>query len=737
MSLPERMEIKGSPLIDLFHLFAQNEHVLPITANGDAGQAFLESLTRPGKAVEWIACDGRIIEMRSSLLPDGGAVTLYNDVTEERNSALRIRVSEAVKSAMFESSLDGVIIADEAGVILEFNEAAETMFGWRSDEAIGRTIETTIIPERLREQHRAGMARFRATHRSTILGQRLELPAVDREGREVPTEITMAVGDAGGRTRFSAFIRDISARKRAEQETQAAREAAEAASKAKTEFLAMVSHEFRTPMNGIIGLAELLRTTALDGRQASYLEGIEESSRRLMVLTTDILDFSRIEAGRLQIQPTTFDFRALIERAEQITRALVVGKPVGVISQIAEELPRYVVGDPNRLSQVLANLLSNSAKFTERGEIRIIATELEGAAEGSVRIHIEVSDSGCGIPASLRERLFKPFEQGNADMTRQHGGSGLGLAICKRLLDLMGGRICLVSEENSGAIFAIELDLPIGRFEDAEYHSEKLLQLDRHESLKVLVAEDTPTSQLVVRAMLEQLGHIATVVNNGSEAVELASKVPFDLVLMDIQMPVMDGIEAARRIRTLPERAGQLPIVAMSAQVLPAMLERASQAGMCGHVSKPLTLQSLAAGIAKACQPSEAATVERRSRSEVDYDVGAEELSQALDSLRSQIGDRALESLLQQLMADCSQILESVAAAIQTGNEDQLRKLAHKLNGLYGQFGFETARGLAEKIELSADGSEVLNLSADLAGTGDRILSIVARTAQSVHLRAN
>jgi PAS domain S-box-containing protein len=644
---------------------------------------------------------------------------------------------------MFESSLDGVIIADETGVILEFNEAAKKMFGWRSDEVIGRTIETMIIPERLRAKHRAGMARFRAEHRSTILGQRLELPAVDREGREFPTEITIALIDAGGRTRFSAFIRDISARKRAEQETQAAREAAEAASKAKTEFLAMVSHEFRTPMNGIIGLAEMLRTTALDGKQSSYLEGIEESSRRLMVLTTDILDFSRIEAGRLQIQPTTFDLRVLIERAERTTRALVVGKPVLVASEIAETLPRYVVGDPNRLSQVLANLLSNSAKFTERGEVRICARELDGAAPGSVRLHVEVSDTGSGIPASLRDRMFKPFEQGNADISRQHGGSGLGLAICKRLLDLMGGRISFVSDESFGASFSIVLDLPIGRVENAERKGEKLLLTCQSESLSVLVAEDTPTSQLVVRAMLEQLGHRATIASNGKMAVELASELPFDLVLMDIQMPVMDGIEATRWIRALSGRAGRLPIIAMSAQVLPAALERASEAGMNGHVSKPLTLQSLAAAIARGCQDDKLGAADTKALSDAPTDtsaspsdVASEELSQALDALRAQIGDQAIDGVLQHLMTDCSQILESVAAAIDAGDNDQLRKLAHKLNGLFGQFGLETARGLAEKVELSADGSELLNLSADLAGASDLILNIIAETAQSVRITA-
>lgn len=731
LNLPDGADIEEALITDLLAIFAQNEHVLPIALNGDAGKAFEDSIATPGKAVEWITGDGRIIELRSSVLPDGGTVTLYNDVTDDRDAAMRIKSSEALKSAMIATSLDGIIIADEWGKILEFNAAAERIFGWQAEEVVGRSIADVIIPHHLRQQHMAGLERFRLERESRILGQRLELPAVHRNGRQFPTEITIAAIDAGGRTRFTAFVRDISERKRVEHEAVAAREAAEAASKAKTEFLAMVSHEFRTPMNGIVGLAELLRTTRLDGRQSSYLEGIEESARRLMVLTTDILDFSRIEAGRLRIVPTTFDLPALVERAVETTRALLAGKTVAVRSSIDEAVPRFVVGDPNRLAQVLGNLLSNSAKFTDRGEItiRVYVDASAETGEGCQRIRLEVTDSGSGIPVEMRDRLFQPFEQGKPDVEIEHGGSGLGLAICRRLMELMGGRIGCVSQQSAGATFWFELELPHGQPMDVLPSRAEQRLPSMGPSLKILVAEDTPTSQLVARSMLERLGHRVAVACNGAEAVELAARQPFDIVLMDIQMPVLDGIEATRQIRGLPGESGRVPIIAVSAQVLPDMLQRATAAGMAGHISKPITIESLAkalAGVAGRCGTEETGLHEPAGEPAATDHAG---LREALGSLRTAVDDRVFGELVQGFLAECSEILAGVARGVEEGDHQLLRRLAHKLNGLFGQFGCTRAAEVATRIETATIDADVMAMSIELASLGLPLLEKVANLA--------
>ncbi len=731
LDIPQSAEIDGSLLKDVLAIFGQNGHVSSAQLIRDADEAFTISVAIPGKLVEWISNDGRVIELRSTALPDGGTVTLYNDVTEDREAELRIRASEALKSAMIATALDAIIITDEYGGILEFNAAAEQIFGWRASEVLGRVIGDIIVPERLRAQHKAGMKRYLQTREQKIIGQRLEVPAIDKLGREFPAELTVAAIAAGGRMRFSAYVRDISTRKQAEREALAAREAAEAASKAKTEFLAMVSHEFRTPMNGIVGLSGLLRTSELDVRQSQYLEGIEESARRLMVLTTDILDFSRIESGRLEIVPTTFDIHALLSLASETTRALAGSKPVVVNTELGRQVPRVVVGDANRLGQVLSNLLSNSAKFIERGSIVLRADAQPDASGNSAVLRIEVRDTGPGIPTDSQERLFTPFEQGRAAVAKQHGGSGLGLAICARLMSLMGGRIGFSSEEGVGSTFWLELSLPIGKAEDIAALADAAPLPPSGPSLNVLVAEDTPTSQFVARAMLEKLGHRVDIASDGAEALKFASELQFDLILMDLQMPVMGGIEATSRIRDLPGDAGKVPIISLSAQVLPAMRDESEAVGMAGHLSKPITLESLAAAI----EPFRLGKARETTRPPIDDPVDevlpTAEIIETLSALRRDLGDAAFDAVLVDFTSDCSTMLSQIADCIEAQDQDQLRRLGHKFNGLFGQFGCSRGSDLASQMETCEGPDDILTVSRQVIAIGREMLELISRYAIS------
>jgi PAS domain S-box-containing protein len=709
LNVPETAGIKESPLTDLLAVFGQNSHVVPEGFNGDAERAFLQSAAAPGMAVEWLAPNDRIVELRSSHLPDGGIVTVYNDVSDRRHSAQRIRASEAVKSAIIASSIDAIIITDEHGVIREFNRAAERIFGWSAEEALGRAIGDIVVPPDLRDRHQKGLERYLETGRSQILGQLLELPAIHRNGHRFPTETIITAIRVEGRIRFSAFIRDISERKRIAAETQAAREAAEAASRAKSEFLAMVSHEFRTPMNGIIGLSSLLQGTALDGEQGQFVTGIEGSANRLLALLNEILEFSRAEAGRLAVETTTFDLRTVIDNAADGARVLLGSKPVEVDARIEGLASDLVVGDPNRIYQILHNLLANSAKFIERGRIDLTVRASDHSPRDVPLVRFEISDTGPGIPADLQDRLFEPFEQGKADIARRYGGSGLGLAICRRLVELMQGSIGFVSTSGSGATFWFELPLPRGEALPAETGGTTSLASDAPDCgpLRVLVAEDTPTSQLVIGTMLQKMGHLVQVVSDGSEAVEAASSRTFDLVLMDLQMPMLDGFEATRRIRLLPAPFGDVPIVALTAQVLADTIAKTIEMGMNGHLAKPINMDRLRAALQQwARQPAPAADrtsaatstsppshTDTRTADDVEVDPSA------LDDLYRSIGAEQLEPMLESFLYECSQLLHAAARQAHARDLEELRRTAHTLSGLFSQFGFVSATALARQIE--------------------------------------
>ena len=411
-ALPETVKPNGMMLSEVLALFGQNEHVMHEGSVGDAEVTLASSLASPGKSFVWSGPDDQSIEVKSKLLPAGGAITIYTDVTQRLRDEQRVRQSEAQKSAMVASALDGVVVADYLGYIIEYNRAAEQIFGWSAQEAIGSKLSDLFVL--------SGSSLFISDGevqggkmRDLVLGRRSELKAVDRNGRLFPVEVAMTESRLDHGWMMTAYVRDISDRKRAEDEMREARVAAEAANRAKSEFLAMVSHEVRTPMNGIIGLTSLLLDTRLDPEQRRFAGGIGESANRLLSLIGDILEFSRIEAGRLAIESAPFDLHHLIESAVDTTRVLLGEKAVVVSATIAPDVPVWLNGDGNRIYQVVHNLLANSAKFTDRGTIKVLVSRC-GGNDASVGLRFEVIDSGPGIPSDVQARLFTPFEQGRS-----------------------------------------------------------------------------------------------------------------------------------------------------------------------------------------------------------------------------------------------------------------------------------------------------------------------------------
>ena len=383
-----------------------------------------------------------------------------------------------------------------------------------------------------------------------------------------------------GQVRAEEARRQQAERRQVEEQAKAA----EASSHAKSDLLAIVSHEIRTPLNGVLGMSELLAQTALSPEQEDYLATIRQCGESLSSLLNDILDYTKIEAGRLELEVGDLDLRRLAEGAVTIVRQPAAAKGVALTIELSDQVPRWVRGDAARLRQILVNLLSNAVKFTATGEIVLaVACRPEGG------LRFSVSDTGIGIPAEVLPNLFKPFSQADFSVTRRYGGTGLGLAICRRLVEAMGGSIGVDSRPGSGSVFWFILDLPEGR---AGAPAPRLPGPGR--PLGVLLAEDNPVNQRLAKAMLERGGHSVTIAEDGAAALARLAERRFDLVLMDIHMPGMDGFEATRRIRasTDPEIAG-IPVIALTADALTEEARHWREAGMTGFIAKPFTMGKL------------------------------------------------------------------------------------------------------------------------------------------------
>jgi CheY-like chemotaxis protein/anti-sigma regulatory factor (Ser/Thr protein kinase) len=376
-----------------------------------------------------------------------------------------------------------------------------------------------------------------------------------------------------------------------------ARRDAEAASGAKSQFLAMISHEIRTPMNGILGTTELLLDTALTPAQRQYARIAYRSATALLALIDDVLDLSRVEAGKLALRTTGVELRLLVDEAMDLMAATARDKPLALHCRVAPQVPERVEADPLRLRQLLMNLLHNAVKFTERGRVDLEVTLLRETDEGPV-LRFSVSDTGIGIAPGQLGSVFEAFTQGDASSTRRHGGSGLGLAIVKELAALMGGEVDVRSTVGKGSTFWV--DLPLSRAQGAASGlPEPEAPGESELYARVLVAEDDPVNQMVIEQMLLKLGCAVDVVPDGAAAREAASGKAYDLVFMDLHMPVMDGPEAARGIRRDEHERGasRTPIVALSADTLADAQQRSLDSGMDDYVAKPVTMATLAAAV--------------------------------------------------------------------------------------------------------------------------------------------
>ena len=406
-------------------------------------------------------------------------------------------------------------------------------------------------------------------------------------------------------TAHDRLRQEIQQRERAEAELRVAKAIAEEASRAKSEFLATMSHEIRTPMNGIIGLTQVMLETELGPEHRECLELVRASSESLLAIVNDILDISKIEAGRLAVERIPFLLRDCIDEAMKPLAITARKKGLELSWEIARELPPALRGDPMRLRQIVVNLASNAIKFTSQGAVTL-RVQPEPGADGEITCHFSVQDTGIGIPVEKQAAIFAPFRQGDASTARRYGGSGLGLAISAQLVGLMGGRIWLESSPGKGSIF--HFTLPFGVAGAARVGAPRDRRTAAHAGpgvgacdmrpLNVLLVEDNAVNRRLAEIVLTRRGHSITAVDNGPDAVRVAGERYFDLVLMDLQLPGMDGIAATRAIRAAEEGGGRhVPVLALTAHALPGIREQCLAAGMDGYLAKPLQPRELLAEV--------------------------------------------------------------------------------------------------------------------------------------------
>src|SRR5262245_56376677 len=587
-------------------------------------------------------------------------------------------------SKAFHASPAAICISSlSEGRFVDVNDSFCQLTGYSRDELIGRTsIELNMWTDSSDRPKIAALLRKKGSLRQ------IENRLIRKDGDYRDCVGSIEVIDVNGERCLLIIFLDITDRKRVNRQLLEAKDAAEEAARAKSEFLANMSHEIRTPMNAIIGMTGLLLETELQAKQKEFVETIRQGSEALLHIVNDILDFSKIESGRLELEKQPFNVRQCVEAAIDLFANEAAKKNLNLACVIDKATPTYVAGDVTRVRQVLANLISNAVKFTPEGEIFVsVSTRKIGPA--LYEVHFAVRDTGIGIPEGRMDRLFQSFTQVDASTTRTYGGTGLGLAISRDLAQMMGGRMWAESEESRGSTFHFTIIAEAAAVVVQQPHDSRFeVNLGERLPMAILLAEDNPVNQRVGQHLLSQLGYRADVVANGVEAIASRNNRSYDIVLMDVQMPVMDGLEATRRIREQwPEHGPR--IVAMTANAMRDDREKCLAAGMDDYIAKPVNFLTLQAVL-------ERHGTERKIEAKPTLEAAA--LAE-LQSLVDADGPDIFGELVQLYLTDLPERMDGIRQAVAEADPASLRREAHRLKGSSQQMGATRLAALCLELE--------------------------------------
>ena len=602
---------------------------------------------------------------------------------EQKKLDQRLRDQQFYTRSLIESNIDALMTTDPSGIITDVNKQMEALTGCTRDELIGAPFKSYFTdPERAEAGIKLVLSEKKVTD--------YELTACARDGKQTVVSYNATTFYDRGRTLQGVFAaaRDVTERKRFEAELQQAKAVAESASQSKSDFLASMSHEIRTPMNAIIGIADLLAKTALSPEQNKYVQIFRRAGDNLLHLINDILDLSKVEASQLELERTGFSLHDLLEKVTEMVAVRAHDKGLSLVCEIAPNMPTDLIGDPTRLRQVLLNLLGNAIKFTEFGEVALRVTP-DGDSSVIGTLRFTISDTGVGIPSEKLEAVFERFTQADSSTTRRFGGSGLGLTISKRLVELMGGRIWVASVVGKGSAFSFAVPLEI--WAGATRRAAMPVGTGPAPplpALHILLVEDSPDNRTITVAYLQDTPYRVDIAENGAIACEKFAAGDYDMVLMDRQMPVMDGLTATRAIRKWEQANHRppTPIIALTAAALKGDREKCIAAGCTAFLTKPIKQEVLLQTIIEhsiVAPPS--SKMENRQKETI------------LVHANPRFAD-LIPGFLQNRRQDIIEVLD----ALERGDFEVVENLAHGMKGAGGSYGFQAITDIGAALEQAA-----------------------------------
>jgi PAS domain S-box-containing protein len=646
-----------------------------------------------------------------------GVAVFSRDVTGRKKAVDELLESDRGFRLLIEAAPVGVILTRKDGGILMVNRHVEELFGYGREEILGQEIEL-LIPHRFRETHTKFRNGYVQQPHIRLMGTGLQIFGRRKDGTEFPADISLNQVQTHSGAVILTIIFDNTERVKLETSLRKANEASNEAVRIKSEFAATLSHEIRTPLNAIIGVTDLLLRSPLTSQQHEYLDVLKISGETLLEMVNDVLDLAKMEAGKVELTAELFDLKECVETVIGLFEPTASANGVELKTLLDLNLPLSIIGDEARLRQVLVNIIGNALKFTQQGSITLMVKALD-VAEKQAELQFSIQDTGIGIPADKIPRLFKPFSQADSSTTREYGGAGLGLSISARLVEMMGGKIWVESKPGEGSTFFFTIacqyvDGGNGRRKETPSRPQAIMpaltQAEADGAVfrtgpSILLAEDNPVNQKVVRELLKTLGSACDVASNGPEVLQALKRRRYDIVLMDVQMPEMDGLDTTRAIvKTMPAEERPV-IIALTAHAMKGHREECLAAGMDDYLSKPIRLEKLRevihrwSGHAGTGSVTQAVpTVEEETSSE---------LERHLETLRGETDPEFIKQLAGIFLSSGENLLQEIAEAQAAMDCPRLGRAAHSLLGAARNMGTSALATHCQEVEAQALGGSI------------------------------